>query len=626
MRHLLHIEFGLLAFLAVTQSALAKQYENRSEIPTEAKWKLEDLYPTDEAWAKAKDETVGRFDEVLAYKGKLAESPEQLLGCLKLSSDISRAFGQLFSYAHMKSDEDTRESKYLAMKQQMQQHATDFSSLASFIEPEIVAISPEKIEKFISDEPGLRPYRMYLGDLQRKKAHRLSEKEEKIIAEAGLMASGPSSIFGVFSNAEMPFPEIELSDGKKVLLNQAGYCLHRASANRADRQAVFQAFWSKYNEFKQTFGVQLYAQVKTDVFSARVRNYDSCLAASLDEYNIPTAVYMALVDNVNRNLDSFHRYLKLKKRMLGVDRLEYCDIYAPVVSGVELNYSYEEAQKLILDALKPLGSDYCAVVKQSFKDRWIDVYPTPGKRMGAYSNGSAYDVHPYILLNYNGQYDDVSTLAHELGHTMHSYYSNKEQPFPTADYSTFVAEVASTFNEALLIDKMLADIKDDDVRLSLLMNYLDGLKGTVFRQTQFAEFELRAHEKAEAGEPLTGDALTEVYAEILKRYYGHDKGICYIDDLYTVEWAYIPHFYYNFYVYQYSTSFTASTALSEKVLSKTPGAVEKYLKFISAGSSDYPIELLKGAGVDMTSSDPFDNTMKVMNRTMDRIEEILARR
>jgi oligoendopeptidase F len=335
---------------------------------------------------------------------------------------------------------------------------------------------------------------------------------------------------------------------------------------------------------------------------------------------------MALIQNVTNNLDSFHRYLKLKKRMLNVETLKYSDIYAPVVKGVDLEYTYDEAKKLILDAMKPLGDDYCRVVAQAFEERWIDVYPSPGKRSGAYSNGSAYDVHPYILLNYNDQYEDVSTLAHELGHTMQSYYSNKTQPFPTADYPIFVAEVASTFNETLLIDKMLKEIKDDDTRLSLLMSYLDGIKGTVFRQTQFAEFELRIHEKAERGEPLTGDVLTELYGDILKRYYGHDKGICHIDDLYTVEWAYIPHFYYNFYVYQYSTSFTASTALAEHVLSKEKGAVKKYLDFISSGGSEYPIDLLKKAGVDMTSAEPFNKTMVAMNRTMDEIEAILAKK
>jgi oligoendopeptidase F len=308
-----------------------------------------------------------------------------------------------------------------------------------------------------------------------------------------------------------------------------------------------------------------------------------------------------------------------------VDTLKYSDIYAPVVAGVDLQYSVEEAQKLVLEAVKPLGDAYYNAVKQSFEERWIDMYPTPGKQSGAYSAGDAYDVHPYILMNYNGQYNDVSTLAHEIGHAMHSFFSNRTQPYPTADYPIFVAEVASTFNEALLIDKVLKDIKDDNVRLSLLMSYLDNLKGTLFRQTQFAEFELRIHEKAERGEPLTGDALTELYGEIIKKYYGHDKGISYIDDLYCVEWAYIPHFYYNFYVYQYSTSFTASTALAERVLNKEKGAVEKYLNFISSGGSDYPIELLKKAGVDMTTAEPFNKTMQAMSRTMDEIEIILKK-
>lgn len=290
---------------------------------------------------------------------------------------------------------------------------------------------------------------------------------------------------------------------------------------------------------------------------------------------------------------------------------------------MDLKYTYDEAKELVLDALKPLGNDYVNVVKKAMNERWIDVYPTTAKRSGAYSNGNVYDVHPYILLNYNEQYEDVSTLAHELGHTMHSYYSNLKQPYPLADYPIFVAEVASTLNEALLKDKMLSEITDDNIRLSLLMSYLDNLKGTLFRQTQFAEFELLIHQKAEAGEPLTGDILTELYGRMLKKYYGHDEGVCYINDLVQHEWAYIPHFYYNFYVYQYSTSFTASTALAEKILQREKGAVEKYLNFISAGGSDYPINLLKEAGVDMTTSDPFDKTMVVMNRTIDEIEKIL---
>ncbi len=616
----------LVLIIALSQTQALSQTRQRSQVPTEYKWKLEDLYETDQAWNRAKEKLVSQFDEIEKYKGKLAESASELLACLEFNSDISKEFGRLFSYASMKSDEDLRDSEYLAMKQELQQLGTDYSSKSAFITPEIAEMDKQKVDSFIQQEPGLKIYKMPLYDILRMKPHTLSEKEEKILAEAGLMADGPSSIFGVFSNAELPYPKIKLSDGTVAELTKAGYARYRALPNRSDRQAVFEAFWEVFNKFKGTFGTQLYANVKKDMFYARTRNYESSLHSALDQDNIPTQVYTALIENVTDNLDSFHRYLDLKKRMLDVETLKYSDVYAPVVKGVDLQYTYDQAEELILNSLSPLGEDYQKVVAEAFEKRWIDVYPTPGKRAGAYSNGNVYDVHPYILLNYNGQYDDVSTLAHELGHTMHSYYANKNQPYPTADYSIFVAEVASTFNEALLIHKMLEEIKDDDIRLSLLMNYLDGIKGTVFRQTQFAEFELRIHEKAESGEPLTGDVLNELYGEILKKYYGHEKGVCHIDDLYTVEWAYVPHFYYNFYVYQYATSFTASTALAEKVLGKEEGVVEKYIEFLSSGGSDYPIELLKKAGVDMTGSEPFQKTMVAMNRTMDEIEAILEKK
>jgi oligoendopeptidase F len=601
------------------------QMRERSDIAPAYQWKLEDLYASDRAWEQAKDVLAERLGQIGQFEGTLAD-PSSLAACLELDSDMSKTFGRLYSYASMKSDEDTRQSKYLAMRQAVEQLMTEYASGASYIEPELVKFDAETMTKFIAAEPRLKVYRMYLFDLLRRKAHKLSEKEEKILAETGLMADGPGSVYAVFSNAEMPYPEVTLSDGATATLNKAGYARHRSSTVRADREKVFQAFWSTFETFKQTFGVQLYSHLQTHVFYMRTRNYDSCLAQALDRNNIPTDVYHSLIGNVRDNLDSFHRYLRLKKRMLGVETLKYSDLYAPVVKDVELEYTIDEAKQLYLDAVKPLGSDYRQAAQQAFDGRWIDVYPTPGKRSGAYSSGNAYDVHPYILLNYNGQFDDVSTLAHEMGHTMHSYYGNKHQPFPLADYSIFVAEVASTFNEALLIHKMLDEIKDDDVRLSLLMNHLDGIKGTVFRQTQFAEFELRMHEMAEKREPLTGDTFTQLYGDILRDYYGHEQGICEIDDLYALEWAYIPHFYYNFYVYQYSTSFTAATALAEAVFSGEGGAVQRYLDFISAGGSDYPIEILKQAGVDMTTSEPFQKTMAAMNRTMDEIEAILARR
>jgi len=626
MKKFLSVTIILTTVFAFSQTQVLSQTRNRAEVPIEDRWKLEDIYASDEVWNKAKQELAAQFEEVTRYQGKLASSASELLACLEFDSRVSKEFGRLDSYASMKSDEDTRNSKHLAMKQEIQQLSTDYSSRAAFIVPEIAKMEKETIDTFIKQESGLNIYKMGLYDIMRMKAHTLSEKEEKILAEAGLMADGPSTIYEVFSNAELPYPEITLSDGTTAKLTKAGYSRYRALPNRKDREAVFQRFWETFEKFKGTFGTQLYANVKKDMFYARTRGYGSSLESALDKNNIPKEVYLALIENVTNNLDSFGRYLKLKRRMLGVETLKYSDVYAPVVEGIDLKYTFDEAKKLVLDSVKPLGSSYCGVVEKAFEERWIDVYPTPGKRAGAYSSGSAYDVHPYILLNYNGQYDDVSTLAHELGHTMHSYYSNKSQPYPTADYATFVAEVASTFNEALLINKMLKEIKDDDTRLSLLMNYLEGIRLTVFRQTQFAEFELRIHEKAERGEPLTGDVLSELYGEILKKYYGQGEDLCEIDDLYTVEWAYVPHFYYNFYVYQYSTSFTASTALAEKVLNKEEGAVEKYIEFISSGGSDYPINLVKRAGVDMTSPEPFGKTMAAMNRTMDEIEAILEKK
>jgi len=539
---------------------------------------------------------------------------------------IIKEMMRLSSYAGKLSDLDTRDSKYLAMRQEISQLFTQYNSKSSFIDPEILTMNKKKIDKFLTKEPKLEVYKFYLYDLLRSKEHMLSAKEEKIVAEAGLITGAGESIYGIFKNADMPYPTVTLSNGKEVLVDQAGYGRYRASANREDRKKVFEAFFGKFNDFRRTFGTEMDANVKSHLFYTNVRNYDNTLETALDANNIPVEVYYSLIDNVNKNLDSFHRYLNIKRRMMGLDTLYYYDLYAPAVKDIDAEYDYDKAKKMILNALKPLGNDYVKIIKEAFDNRWIDVYPTPGKRSGAYSSGSAYDVHPYILLNYNNLYNDVSTLAHELGHTMQSYLSNKNQPFPTAMYPIFVAEVASTLNEVLLFNYVYNKTTDDDTKLALLMEYLDGVKGTLFRQTQFAEFELRMHEMAEKGEQITGDSMSELYKNIVRRYYGHDQGICIVPDYINVEWAYIPHFYYNYYVYQYSTSFTASTALAEGILDKEPGAVDKYIHFLSAGGSKYPIDLLKDAGVDMTTSVPFDKTMKMMNWAMDEIENILAKK
>jgi oligoendopeptidase F len=600
--------------------------KDRSMIADQYKWDLADVYPSDQAWRKAKDQWAAEIGKIEQYKGNLSQSAGQLLACLELDSRFRKEFARLYSYASMSSDLDTRDSNRLAMKQEIEPLDATYGAKTAFIEPEILRIGRTAVEAMLRKEKGLEVYRQGLDDILRREAHTGTEGEEKIIADAGLLADGPHNIYGIFSNADFPYPEVTLSDGKTVKLSQSVFSLYRTVSVREDRQKVFAAYFGRLNDFRRTLGTQLDANVKRDMFYMRARKYNTCLQSALDTYNIPEQVYHSLVSNVNANLSTFHRYLKLRKRILGVEQLHYYDLYAPLVSNVNLKYSIEEAQRNVLASLAPLGQDYLKVVQQAFKERWVDVYPNTGKRSGAYSNGSAYDVHPYVLLNYNEKYSDMSTLAHELGHTMHSYYSNKTQPFPTSRYPIFVAEVASTFNEALLIDHMLKTIKDDDARLSLLGDYLEGIKGTVFRQTQFAEFELRIHEKAERGEALTGDTLNALYEQITRKYYGHDQGVCIVDDEIKTEWSFVPHFYYNFYVYQYATAFTASAALSEQVLSGDSLAKQRFLEFLASGSSDYAIQLLKKAGVDMTTAQPFELTMKKMNRVMDEMEKILEKK
>jgi oligoendopeptidase F len=599
--------------------------KTREEIPDKYKWDLTDIYKSDDEWRAAKDAIALKLGDVEKFKGTLTKSAANLLKCMEFSTEIGKEAYKLFSYASMSSDLDTRDMKYTGMKQELEQMFSDFGAKSAFIDPEILTADWSLIDGFIKSEPKLEPYRMGLDNLFRIKKHTLSEPEERIMALSGMTGGVAASIYNTFSNAEMPNPEVTLSDGEKVVITNAEYNKYRASANRADREIVFKTFWNNYGKFKASYGEMLYGNVKADLFQAKARNYGSSLEAALYPGNIPVEVYHSLIDNVNKNLPAFHRYLEIKKRMLGVDTLKYLDLYAPTVKNVDLKYNYEEASKLMLEALKPLGEDYVAVVKKAIDERWIDVYPTIGKQSGAYSGG-IYGVHPFVKLNYVGLYDDVGTMAHELGHTMHSYLSNKTQPFPTADYQTFIAEVASTFNEVLLFNYMTKTVQDEDVKLSLLMDWLDGLKGTLFRQTQFAEFELKIHEAAEKGQPLTGDTFTEIYMDILKAYYGHDKGICFVDDYIGNEWAFIPHFYMNFYVFQYSTSLTASISLAEKVMSGDKTALDKYIQLLSSGGSDYPIELLKKAGVDMTTSDPFDKTIESMNKVMDEIEKILAKK
>jgi len=622
----LSVKMPLMVVFSMFVAMNSYSQKTRNEIPDKYKWNLTDLYKSDADWRTAKDNLAKKLDEVVKFKGTLTKSASNLLKCMEYNSNVKKEVSKLYSYANLNSDLDTRDMKYAGMKQELQQMLSDFGAKAAFVEPEILSAQWSQIDGFIKSEPKLKPYRMGLDNLFRMKKHTLSEKEERILALSGPVEGVAGSVYNTFSNAEMPSPEATLSDGKKISVTQSEYSRFRAAPNRDDRRIVFETFWNNYTKFRASYGEMLYGNVQSHIFQAKARHYESSLQAATDPSNIPTQVYHSLIENVNKNLPAFHRYLKIKKRMMGVDTLKYYDLYAPVVKNVDLKYNYEDASKIILEALKPMGEAYVATVKKAIDERWIDVYPTPGKQSGAYSDGSFYDGHPFVKLNYTDQYSDVSTMAHELGHTMQSYLSNKKQPYPLADYQTFVAEVASTFNEVLLFNYMLKNETNDDVKLSLLMNWLDGFKGTLFRQTQFAEFELKIHEAAEKGSPLTGETFSKMYMDIVKAYYGNDKGICKIDDYIGMEWAFIPHFYYNFYVYQYSTSFTASISLAEKVMSGDKNALDKYIEFLSAGGSAYPIDLLKKAGVDMTTSEPFDKTIASMNKVMDEIEKILDKK
>jgi oligoendopeptidase F len=619
LRHL----SGALVLLAVSTLLSQAQEHDRSKVQEKDKWDLTAIYPSDQAWRAAKEKLASDLPKMRQFQGTLSSSASRLADAMETQSNLNKELSRLFTYAGLISDQDTRVSTYQAMQQEMIQLGSALGTETAFIEPEILKMDNATLERFLAQEPRLHVFRHDLEDIARRRAHTLSNAEEKLLAASGVMASGPSSVYGIFADADFPYPSVTLSDGKTVKLDKAAFSLYRASPNREDRQKVMEAFFTALGKYRGTFGSMMNSNVQTSVFYAQARNYDNDLHATLDQPNIPVSVYSKLVDGINHNLPTFQRYLKLRKRMMGLPDLHYYDLYAPLVSSVDTKYPVDVAEKNILAALAPLGPEYAAGAKRAFTERWIDLYPTEGKTSGAYSNGAAYDVHPYMLLNYNGKYDDMSTLAHELGHTMHSYFSNKTQPYPLSSYPIFVAEVASTFNEALLIDYMLKQIKDDATRLSLLGNYLEGIKGTVFRQAQFAEFELRMHEMVEKGEPLTGDSLSKLYGEIVKKYYGHDQGVCIVDDYIAHEWAYIPHFYNSFYVFQYATSFTASSALSEKVLAGEPGATEHYLKFISAGKSKYPIDLLKDAGVDMTTDEPLELTVKKMNRVMDEMERLL---
>lgn len=597
-----------------------KTLPKREEIPVEKTWDLQAIYANDGEWEREFNAIKDLLPKIKEYQGKLGSSSKMLFDALQQSDEISLKLGKLYTYAHMRNDQDTTNSFYQGLHDRAASLAAQVAQAASFMTPEILAISEEKIAEFLKENHGLRLYEHMLDQLSKQRPHVLTESEESILAQASEVTSSPSNTFGMLNNADIKFPTVTDENGEEVEITHGRFITFLESSNRQVREDAFKAVYETYGKYKNTFASTLSGQVKRDLFYANVRKYDSARHAALSKNDIPEIVYDQLVETINKNLHLLHRYVKLRKKILGVDELHMYDLYTPLVKDVKMEIPYEKAKQLVVDGVAPLGEEYVNIIKQGYDNRWIDVEENVGKRSGAYSSG-AYGTMPYILMNWQDNVNNLFTLAHELGHSLHSYYTRETQPYPYGDYTIFVAEVASTLNEALLNDHLLKITTDKQEKLYLLNHFLEGFRGTVFRQTMFAEFEQKIHEMAAAGESLTAELLTKTYYDLNVKYFGNDITI---DEEIGLEWMRIPHFYYNFYVYQYATGYSAATALSKQILEEGEEAVKRYISFIKAGSSDYPIEVLKKAGVDMTSADPIQEACSVFEKTLGEMEKLLS--
>jgi oligoendopeptidase F len=592
----------------------------RSEIAREYTWDLESIFPTNEDWESAFKTFQQGLPELEGLKDTLAQSGPALLAVLQKRDDLFEKLETLFVYASMRKDEDTTNSTYLGMFDRAMQLYVHASTVASYIEPEILALPQTTLDKFVQETPGLGLYGQQLDELNRKRPHVRSAEVEAILAAAGEISEGPDAIFSMIDNADLKLPQIQDEQGEEVQLTKGNYLVYIRNTDRRVRKEAFEGMHSTFLKQRNTIAATLAAQIKGDIFYTRQRGYGSCRERALAHNNIPVSVYDNLVETISEHLYLLNRYMKLRKRLLQLDELHMYDLYVPIVEETTDEISYPDARDTVIAALAPLGENYTTILKQAFQERWIDVYETPGKRGGAYSGGG-YKTRPFILLNFQNKRDSMYTLAHELGHSMHSYFTRTYQPFQYGDYSIFVAEVASTLNEGLLTEYLLKTTDEPAVRLAILNHSLEDLRGTLFRQTMFAEFEQQIHSQAEQGEPLTTDTLSAMYRAINQKYYG---GEAIIDELIDIEWARIPHFYYNFYVYQYATGISAASALVQQILQEGKPAVDRYLKFLSSGSSDYSIELLKKAGVDMTSPEPVRQALQLFDAHLTQMEELLG--
>lgn len=588
---------------------------DRTSIEDKFKWNIDTMYQSNESIKDDIDKVNSIIEELKSYKGKISSSKENLYKVLSNSEKASRILQNLYVYTHMKQHEDTRNNENQARATKAEMLSTELSMATSYIVPEIIAMDENKLKEYLEDEK-LSFYKKYVDEILRDKPHTLTEKEEEILAAVSDLSTVPENVYEMFSFADLKFPEIKGEDGKDIRITHGNYSTFLKSKDSRVRKDAFEAVYSTYEDYKNTFASTLYGGIKSEIFYSKMRNYKSAIESSLFQDDISVDVYYNLISAVDENLDILNRYVDIRKKYLNIDEMHMYDLYVPITSNFDMKITYEEAQDIILKALKPLGEEYLSIVKRAFNERWIDVYENEGKQGGAYSWGS-YDSSPYILMSYKDDLNSLFTLIHELGHSMHSYYSKHNQEYLYSSYKIFVAEVASTLNELLLVNYLLENSSSKEERIYLLNYYLEQFRTTVYRQTMFAEFEKITHERVEAGEPLTAKEFTDIYYDLNKKYYGKS---CIVDEEIGLEWARIPHFYSNFYVYKYATGFSAASALSDKILNEGKSVVEKYIEFLKSGGSDYPLNQLRAAGVDMEKKESIEKALDVFKELVEELE------
>ena len=598
---------------------MEERLPKRSEVPEELTWRLEDIFPDTDAWEEELKEACALAEQTASFEGKLAQSAKELLGVMKAYEACILKLDRAEGYAHMRHDEDTGNAQYQALMLKVQSLWVQIMEKLAFLEPEILAIPEEELKRFFEEQPELKAYEVTIREIVRMRAHSLSKEMEQLLASAGEMAQAPSNGFGMLANADLKFPSVTDRDGNEIQISNGRFVPLQKSPDRELRKAVFEKFYTRYSEFANTWAALYDGQVKQQLFYARARKYPSAFEAAVDANHVDPAVCDRLFDSVHAGMDKMHRYVALRKKLLGVEQLHMYDVYVPMVSDYDRRISYEEAKQISLDALSVLGEEYVSVVREAYDNRWIDVKENEGKRSGAYSSG-VYGVHPYMLLNYTDTLADVFTLVHEMGHSMHTWYSTHSQSLLNSRYKIFVAEMASTTNEVLLLEYLLQRAKDKKEKAYLINHYLDSFKGTLFRQTMFEEFKRKTNMLAQQGTPLTAQLLSETYLELNRQYFGSEMVS---DPLIAYEWCRIPHFYYNFYVYQYATSFAAAVAIAHRILEEGESAVKPYLTFLKSGCTSDPVSLLRIAGVDLSTSRPVDEALEVFGKAIDELEQLM---